>query len=357
MSQVLKVAVVGLGIGMTHLKAFGDLPDQFSVRALCDINLAKAKQVAEETQIPTAVAELDELCGRDDIDVIDLCTPPHFHFQQSQQVLAAGKHVICEKPLTGSVREVDLLIEAERQSGKRLMPIFQYRFGHGVQKLKHLISMGLAGKAYLTTVETAWRRRAEYYAEPWRGKWSTEMGGCLLGHAIHAHDILTYVAGPIRSVFARTATRVNPIETEDCASASLLMSDGSLASLSATLGSCDEVTRHRFCFSGFSAESNTRPYTNTRDPWKFTGDSPAISERIEEALSSFIPEPEIYTGQFTRYYRAIKTDSDLPVTLADARAALELITALYYSAETGQAVDLPLTADHPRYSSWIPGQH
>src|SRR6185437_14031088 len=102
---------------------------------------------------------LSALCAMYELDVIDICTPPHLHFEQVQQVLAAGKHAICEKPLVGSLKAVDELIAAEAQSGRRVMPIFQYRFGHGLQKLKFLIEAGLAGPAYLSTVETAWRRR------------------------------------------------------------------------------------------------------------------------------------------------------------------------------------------------------
>ena len=86
-------------------------------------------------------------------------------------MLAAGKHVICEKPLVSSLRDVDLLVEVEKQSGKRILPIFQYRYGHGLQKLKFLQEWGLTGRAHTVNVETSWRRRADYYAIAWRGKW------------------------------------------------------------------------------------------------------------------------------------------------------------------------------------------
>src|SRR5918997_1968393 len=262
MPERLRVAVVGGGIGVSHINAYKSLP------------------------------ELYDLVAMDDLDVIDICTPPHLHFAQIKQVLGAGKHAICEKPLVNSLQTVDELIAAEAQSHRRVMPIFQYRFGHGLQKLKFLIEAGLAGQAYLSTVETAWRRRAAYYAVPWRGKWATELGGVLLGHAIHAHDMLCYVVGPIKRVFARTTTRVNPIETEDCASVALEMADGSLASLAATLGSAAEITRHRFCFSGLVAESNTRSYSNSGDPWTITGDTPELQEQITAALEGFATQPE-----------------------------------------------------------------
>jgi predicted dehydrogenase len=351
----LRVAVVGGGIGRSHVRAYKSLPERFELLALCDIDAERARPIAEEHDIPRMVTDFAELCRMDDLDVIDICTPPHLHFEQIQQVLEGGKHAICEKPLVSSVREVDELARVEARSGRRIMPIFQYRFGHGLQKLKLLIEHGLAGRAYLATVETAWRRRAEYYAVPWRGKWATERGGALLSHAIHAHDMLCYVLGSVARVFAYTTTRVNNIEVEDCAAASLEMGDGSVASLGVTLGSAAEITRHRFSFSGLVAESNTRPYTNSGDPWTFVGDTPELTERIEAALAEFRPLPEHYAGQFYRFYDALRRGGELPVKLSDARTSLELITAMYYSAETGASVQLPIGADHPRYASWLPG--
>ncbi len=354
MSDAVRVGIVGCGVGRQHALELQKLPAQFQVMAVCDIEPAKAYALAAEQGIPHVAADIDELCHLDDVDVIDICTPSFLHYEQTLQALAADKHVICEKPVAGSLKEVDELIAAEARSGKRVMPIFQYRFGAGLQKLRFLVDEGVAGRAYVSTVETHWRRRPEYYTAPWRGKWKTELGGPLVTLAIHAHDGLYFILGPARSVFARTATLVNPIETEDCVSASLEMADGSLCSLSVTTGSAKEVTRHRFCFSAMTAESNPQPYLNTHDPWSFTGDTPEAEQKIQETLARFVALPEGFAGQFYRYHQALQAGTALPVTLADARASLELVTALYTSAQTGRPVDLPIDSDHPRYAGWQP---
>jgi predicted dehydrogenase len=355
MSNALKVGLVGSGIGRQHLAAFASLPDQFQVVAVCDIDRSKASALAAEYHVPRVVTDMTDLCRMDDVDVIDICTPSFLHYQQTLQALGAGKHVICEKPVASSLKEADEIIAAEKQSGKHVMPIFQYRFRSGLQKLKRLATDRVAGRAYLTTVETAWRRRADYYAT-WHGKWKMELGGAMVTLAIHAHDALYYILGPAKSVFARTATLVNPIETEDCISVSLEMADGSLCSLSVTTGSTHQISRHRFCFSNLTAESNTQPYANTADPWTFTGDSPEIDQQIQDTLAHFEPLPEGFAGQFYRFHQALHTsrNTKLPVTLADARASLELITATYYSARTHQVVSLPLGQDHPYYTGWLP---
>ncbi len=352
MPERLRVGLVGGGIGLAHADAYGQLPGQFAVAAVCDLVPERAQALATHFPGARVVASLDELCRLDDVEVVDLCTPSYLHAPQALQALAAGKHVICEKPVAGSLREVDKLLAAEAAAGRRLMPIFQYRFGHGLQRLKRLRELALTGRAYLTTVETAWRRRAGYYAVPWRGKLATELGGALVTHAIHAHDALYYVLGPARQVSAHVSTRVNPIEVEDCVAAALEMADGSLATLAVTLGSAQEISRHRFCFSGLTAESNTRPYSNTGDPWTFTADDPSQQAAIDAALASFVPGAEGYAGQFSLFHAALQMGSQLPVTLAEARGSLELITALYFSARTGESVRLPLDASHPFYRGW-----
>ena len=337
----IRVAIVGCGVGKEHADAYLKLPGQFQLAAICDLDQTKARAFADAYLIPHVAAELESVCNMRDVDVVDICTPSHLHFAHTQQVLRAGKHAICEKPVAASVKEVDELMQLEARLGVRVMPIFKYRFGHGLQKLKRLVESGVAGKAYLSTVEVMWRRRAEYYAVPWRGKWKTELGGTLITHAIHALDALLYILGGVKSVSAHTTTRVNAIETEDCAAVSLQMADGSLATLAATVGSAVEITRHRFCFSNLIAESNTQPYANTREPWTFTGDTPDASKQIEESLSQFTLQPEWFEGQFARFYEAINAPSELPVTLADARSSLAVLRAIYESARAQKIVEMP----------------
>src|SRR5215470_2322597 len=116
----LRVAVVGGGIGQSHIRGFKNLPDQFDLIAICDIDGVKARKLSDEFGIPEVSTNFSELCRRDDLDVIDICTPPFLHGIQIKEALAAGKHVICEKPLVGSVKEVDVIIELEAQSDKRV---------------------------------------------------------------------------------------------------------------------------------------------------------------------------------------------------------------------------------------------
>lgn len=348
----LRVAIAGVGIGRQHAAAFRKLPERFDVIALCDIDAERRDVVAKEFAIAGTTASFDDLLAADDVDVVDICTPQGLHYGQVKAALAAGKHVICEKPVVGSLAECDELVEAERVSGRRAMPVYQYRFGGGLQKLLHLIDRGVTGKHYLSTAETTWRRGPAYFETAWRGKITQALGGCLVTQAIHAHDAITLAIGNVRKVYASIATRVNAVETEDCAVASLTFADGSLASFAVTLGSADDTSRLRFHFENLTAQSSLAPYTMTAEPWAFIPADDAAARRMTDALGDFRSQPEGFVGQFQRYHDALASDAEIPVTLADTRTSLELLTALYHSAATGTEVVLPIGSTHPAYRGW-----
>ena len=355
MSDVYTVAVVGCGIGRSHIVE-GYLPnaDRFKVIAVCDLDTKRMNALGDEFAIERRTTRFEDLLAMDDIDVIDVCTPPLVHYPMITAALRAGKHVISEKPLVGSLAEMDAVIAEEAVSKGRLMPIFQYRFGDGVEQAKRIIDAGIAGKPYVGTVETLWRREAAYYQVPWRGKWNTELGGVLMAHAIHLHDLFTYLMGPVRSLFGRVATRVNDIEVEDCVSASLELESGALASFTATLGSADEISRLRLCFENVTFESDHQPYSPGNKPWKILPRNDEASAKIEALLDGWTHVPQRFETQMARFHEALVSGGPLPVTSADSRRALEIVTAFYHSSETRTEVVWPIGPAHPKYLGWRP---
>jgi predicted dehydrogenase len=354
MTKALRIALVGAGIMSRHLVGYRWRPDLFDLKVLCSLDVERGRALCDEYSVPDFTEDFQSLLRRDDIDVIDIATPPGLHFDMCRDAILAGKHVICEKPLFGSVAEVDEMEKIVAGTDRKLMPIFQYRYGMGLQKLRHLVDSGIAGKAYSTTIETHWWRPPAYYEVPWRGKWATELGGGFLGHAIHAHDMLNYIHGNAANVFAYGATLLNAIEVEDTMVAAARMENGSLATLSMTLASRQEISRLRFCFENLVAESILEPYTMSRDPWTFVTNDPTLQARIDEATAEVPVTEDGYTRQFELFHEAVIAGTELPVTLADARRSLELVTAAYHSARTGQPAQLPITSDHPLYWSWVP---
>jgi predicted dehydrogenase len=355
MSKIRTVAVVGGGIGRSHiLEGYVPNADRFKVLAICDLDPGRRNGLADEFKIERRVEQFNDLLAMDDLDIIDICTPPALHYPMIMAALKAGKHVICEKPLVGSLKQIDEVMAAERQSKGKLMPVFQYRFGNGIQQAKAIIDAGIAGKPYVGSVETLWKRGADYYAVPWRGKWKTELGGTLMTHAIHPHDIFTYLMGDLKSLFGRVATRVNDIEVEDCISATVELHSGAIGSFTGTLGSADEITRVRLAFENVTIESDHSPYNPGAALWTILPRNDATRDKIAALLKDWVDVPPRFQTQMAWFDEALDGKRPMPVTSADARRALEIVTAFYASSRNHQEVVFPIPANHPNYTSWLP---
>jgi predicted dehydrogenase len=352
----LRVGVVGLGIGQMHLLGWHDV-DGASVTVVADLDEQRRTEVSQQWKV-AAVDSLAEVLATG-VDIVDLCTPPSLHEAQIRQCLEAGVHVVCEKPLVDSVAACDRVREladaAFARNGARLMPILQYRFGDGAMRARALVEAGLTGRLFTASASTWWRRGRGYYAAaPWRGTWAGERGGCVLTHSIHIHDLLTWIGGPLAEVRAMTATRVNDIETEDCAVAIGRTADGGLVTMNVTLGAATESSRLVWNFEHVTIESSTAPYDPAAEPWTFDFKRPATAEAAAEVWANTPPTKPLFTGQFQAFVDSLGSGVPSPITLDDAQSSLELVTAWYRSARTAAAEPLPLPADHPDRPRWQP---
>lgn len=323
-----------MGIGQAHLLAYVSMPELFEVVALADTDDERRARASTDWGIPAAAGLHELLASR--LDVIDICTPPRMHEAHCRAALDAGLDVICEKPLVPDEAALDRIAAAEAASNGRLMPIFQYRFAPGIARMKALVDADLCGSVYTATAETSWLRGEDYYRADWRGTVAGEGGGAVFGHGTHAHDLLTWIAGPLRSIQGLTATRVNPIETEDCAAAVGTFADGGLATMSVTLGSINEITRLRFCFEHVTAESSTDPYEPGNEPWRFDFASERVAADAAQVWADMPAARPGFEGQLSAFHHAVTTGEALPVTLDDARRALRLVSAWYQSSATGE---------------------
>jgi len=348
---MIGVAILGAGIGAEHLAGYRALPDAWDVRMIVDQNTARATVMAGDIPV---VDSINAALADSKIDVVDICLPPHLHVSIACQALAAGKHVICEKPIATSLKDIDTVRAAMQAAGKQYFPVFQYRFGPAFTALHALKKAGLTGRTLVAAAETHWARDAEYYAVDWRGTWAGEQGGAILGHAIHAHDLLCCHAGPIAHVSAALATRANDIETEDCAAISFELDDGALASSSITLGAARDETRLRFAFEHLTATSGSEPYAPGLGDWTFQARDPAQQSAIDAVLASVAHEHSGFAGAFAEIAKSLTGLANHAVTFEDGARSMELVTALYDAARNGRRVSLPLPKDHPMYTGWQP---
>ena len=348
------VAIIGAGIGREHLAAYAALPNRFHVRTVCDLDRDRALSIAQGHRGTEVSGDLASVLADGNVDIIDICLPPHLHLETALAALDAGKTVICEKPLVASLAEADRLIAKAEETGGQVFPVFQYRYGLGTAQLRALIDAGLAGRCFAGSLETHWDRPASYYDVPWRGTWAGERGGALLGHAIHIHDLLPSILGPIARVYADVATRVNTIEVEDCAALSIRMADGALITSSVTLGAAQNTSRLRLMFEGFTVESDHAPYAPAAAAWTFVARPPTSQDQIDAVLADVGPTLSGFPGLFDAIADTLDGKPGKAVTLKAGRQSLELVTAAYHSARLQAPVSVPLGPDHPLYHSWMP---
>ena len=330
-----QVAIIGTNIGSKHYEDFQKVSDRFNIHTICGLTKQSIDNIISSNSSIKVSLNFEDVLNIKEIDIIDICLPPHLHFSACKKSLEAGKHVICEKPLVSSLEELDKLIQISKETGKIIFPVFQYRYGPGFSKLNALIKSGFAGKPLVASLETHWNRGKEYYSKAWRGTWEGEQGGAILSHAIHIHDLISMIFGPVSSVFAKLTTRVNNIEVEDCAALSIEMDNGALVTSSITLGAANDTSRLKFCFNGITAESAAspdKPYNPADDEWKFLAREPVTQNQVDEVLSKVELPKSWYAGMFDEIAKKLDGDTSDEVTLLNARESLEFVTAVYNSS-------------------------
>ena len=353
MNNRIRVAVLGAGIGESHISAYAGLPDLFEVTYVCDLNPDKAHEGAGLAAGSRPVTDVATVLADPTIELVDICLPPNLHADMTIAALDAGKHAVCEKPIAGSMADARLIAEAMQRSRKQVFPVFQYRYGGGYRAAHTLKERGMLGKAYVLSLETHWQRGADYYAEKWRGSWKGELGGAIVSHAIHAHNLIMLLAGDIVSVAAFLDTRVNPIETEDCAAIAMKTAQGALATSSITLGAAGSTSRFRACFEHVTMTSGAKPYHVGAAPWIFEATDPARQAEFDAILSEVPTVDERFAGQFRDIHQHLNGGGDLYLpSFGEAEKSIELITAIYQSARKGEIVHLPLPSDCELTRGW-----
>jgi predicted dehydrogenase len=259
----------------------------------------------------------------------------------------AGKHVIVEKPIEVSLERADAVIEACRKGGVKLACIFPARLKPGAEKLKKAVTEGRLGRLTLCDVQVKWHRSQEYYdAGGWRGTWEWDGGGALMNQGIHHVDLLQYIAGPVRSVFAQCATLAHTMETEDTVAASLSFESGALGVIEATTGAWPGLAG-RLEISGDRGTVTLEDVAVVR--WDLADATEAektgvLAERGPEGSGRADPMGIAHHGhllQIRDLVLAVQEDRTPRIDGYEGRKAVEIVRAVYHSARTGRPVDLP----------------
>jgi len=230
-----RYALIGCGatIAPTHIKALQQMPTA-QIAGMCDIDPARGKPRADELGCDFYTDYRDMLREvKPDIAVVT--TPHPSHAPIGIDCLAAGAHVVVEKPMADEVAQADRLIAAADAAGKLLAVNFQQRFKPSIERAKALIDAGGIGPLVRVLVVEPWlRTRAYYRMSTWRGTWVGEGGAILLNQSPHTLDLLCTLAGPPKKVWGWTRTLFHDIECEDTFQAMLEYPNGAPGYISAS---------------------------------------------------------------------------------------------------------------------------
>jgi len=248
----LGVAIIGYGfIGKVHAFAYRTLPFFYSpppagVRlvGVCTSRAETAEAARQHGDFETSTADASELIGRDDVDIVNICTPNHLHKDQLLAAMTAGKHIYCDKPLTGTWEDAQIVARALDGYGGIGQMTFNNRFCVPAMHANQLIQDGFVGK--VTQFRAVYLHSGSVSPDKPMG-WKQEAtagGGVINDLGSHIVDLVDWLVGPIVEVSAETRIlhpeRLNrrgervAVEAEDCVGIMARLHDGGVGVIEAS---------------------------------------------------------------------------------------------------------------------------
>ncbi|MDQ3703478.1 MAG: Gfo/Idh/MocA family oxidoreductase [Chloroflexota bacterium] len=353
-ADAIGFAVVGLGMGRHHCRSIREA-EGAELIAVCDLDAGRREQAAKEFGCK-AYASVDELLQDSDVQVVNVAVPTGRHADVGIKVAQSGRHVICEKPLDVDLERADSLIAACHDHGVKLASIFQRRLHPLSRRIKETIDGGRLGRLHYADIHLYWYRTAGYYAggnpPGWRGTFALDGGGACMNQGIHSIDLISWLAGGVASVYAKTGTFTHQIEAEDVGTVLVTFRNGALGNITCTTSAYPGLTNdlHLFGHKGSIAVSDEKVTA-----WRIRHeDGDEVAEKAEEqemmarysgSAGSGAADPlavgfDGHTVHVEDMVQAIREQRDPIIAGTDARHAVEICAAIQQSAATGKEIVL-----------------
>ncbi len=347
MKKVLKLALIGCGkAARRHLALFRELPE-VELLAVADLDPGRANHFAREVGAKAYTDYREMLYRHPEVEVVDIAVPSGLHAEIALSILKDfRKSLILEKPLSLLISEAREVVRTAKELGLKVITIFQNRFNRPVIKLKEALEAGRFGKLVLASVRFYWCRRQEYYdSASWRGTWALD-GGVLAQQGCHHIDMLRWLLGPVREVYALARTRLMKMEAEDVLVGTFAFENGALGTVEATTCARPRDLYAELVVLGEKGSVVLGGFAlNELRYWAFEEETPE-DEIIRKDFASNPSDPLGYAHracfQAVFKYLAGGTKDPRLVEGEEAIFSLELIQALYESAFSGRPVSFPL---------------
>ena len=342
MERKIGFGIIGCGvIADFHANALFGLSEEAVLVGVADARLPAAERFAKEKQV-RAFASVEEMLACPEIDVVTICVPSGLHAELAIKAANAGKHIIVEKPMAITKEQLDAMEEACTRNGVMLSSVAQSRFTSGVRKAKQAIEDGYIGKMVCADVYMKFNRTQEYYnTGGWRGTKAMDGGGALMNQGIHGVDLLLYLAGDVKSVYAVSKTLARQIEVEDTLSAVLEFKSGATGVIQATTSVYPGYPR-RLELNGDKGTIVLEEGNLVR--WDMEDTTlPEVTLKSNVRSSASAPtdfSADNHTKQFKDVIQALRNGTKPLVDLREGRRAVDLILAIYQSAEERRVIEL-----------------
>ena len=384
MTERIKAGIIGTGfIGPAHVEAARRLGNiEFVAIAEANDELAKAK--AADLWIPKAYGDYKALLADPEVQVVHNCTPNHLHFDVNRDILAAGKHVISEKPLAMTTAESSELVRLANESGLIHAVDFNYRYDPLVQHARAMVAAGEVGDVF--TIHGSYLQDWLYLDTDWNWRLVPEMSGesrAVADVGSHWCDLLQFITGlTITKVFAdmRTIhkTRMKPkteietyagkvltpddyepqeINTEDYASVLIELSNGAHGVFTVSQVSAGRKNRLYFeidgskCALAWDQEQPNEMWIGHREKANeiLIKDPSLLHEAARQYAHYPGGHPEGYPdgpkNLFRNVYRAITAGGGMPAepdwsTFVDGHKEVAICEAVLASSKAGKWVEV-----------------
>jgi predicted dehydrogenase len=332
----MKIGIAGTGfMGSTH--AAGWVETAATLAGFVSQTPAHAQTLAAQYGVqvyPDFATMLAE------VDVVDICTPTHLHHEMVLAAAAAGKHIICEKPLARTIEQGQEMIAACEQAGVKLLVAHVVRFFPEYAQAKATVERGDIGQPAVMRLT-----RGTFRPKKALDNWFVDFeksGGMMMDLMIHDFDYARWVAGEVESVFAKNISSRHPQAPIDYGLAILTHRNGTLTHVEGSWAYPPPLFRTRLEIAGadgwleFDSSKTAAIGLHLQQTPTETPDVPLPSSPLSESP---------YTSQLKAFYAALVNDTPIPVTAADGLAAVQIALAAIESAQTGKAVRLESLAE------------
>lgn len=353
-SSSLKIGVIGAGIGRIHMRAYQELGN-VEIVALCDVDETRLNQIGDKFNVTYRYTDYQNMFEAGMIDAVSVCLPNSLHAPVSLAALAAGLHVLCEKPLAESAASGQKIVEAAATARSKFMICFNRRYRADVQWMKHMIDEGRLGQIY--QVKAGWIRETGI-PFGWFADKTMAGGGPLIDLGVHMLDavlwLLAYpqpltVSGMVQTQFGGRGLKTwqqvktgmpREFTVEDSALAFIRLENNVTLTLETSWASHAKPGQDDIFITLYGTEGTIELYV--------------ANYAAEETLSFYteingVPvttRPAIKGVEHDHYYavaefvRCIQEDVAPTATAEQGQTVMRIIDAIYRSAEISREVAL-----------------